>query len=326
MVRVAGEGARGFLQGLVTSDVAAGLGAGGAGAGGAYAGLLNGRGRFLHDLVLYDAVAVERRLGLPAGAAEKGDAVLADVPAWSAGALVRLLRMYRLRRPVEVDDVSSDFRAWQLFPPVPAPGALGAGPSLGLGPPALAAESGWFPDPRLPALGFRTLAPRGIVPPGAEEGGSCAGFRALRFALGVAEGDREIPSGEALPLEFNLDALNGVSYSKGCYVGQELTARTHFKGVIRKRLMPVVLKRGDDGEGASTAAPGDAVRLEGRRRPVGRLLAVDGERGLALLRLQPVLEAASRDEACLVEGSGASLTAERPAWWPPSWGREEDGI
>ena len=296
----------------------AGAGAGpgpGAGAGGdgaaVYAGVLNGRGRFLHDLVLFGAGSVERRLGLPAGSAGGDEAVLADVPAWSAGALVRLLRMYRLRRPVEVDDVSADFTVWQLCPPedgaaAPRPAAAGA--------------AAWFPDPRLPALGFRALVPAGEVPPGgAAGGGDCGGFQALRYALGVAEGDREMPSGEALPLECNLDALNGVSYKKGCYVGQELTARTHFKGVIRKRLMPVTLSGGG-------ASPGDAVRLAGGGRRVGKLLAADdGGRGLALLRLRPVLEAAARGESCVVEGSGALLAARRPEWWPGGWGHEEDG-
>lgn len=66
-------------------------------------------------------------------------------------------------------------------------------------------------------------------------------FRRLRYALGVGEGEVEIPTGTAIPLEHNLDALNGVSYSKGCYVGQERVSFTHFRGVIRKRLMPVAL-------------------------------------------------------------------------------------
>jgi folate-binding protein YgfZ len=264
---------------------------------------------------MFGAASVERRLGLPAGSAGGAEAVLVDVPAWSAGALLRLLRMYRLRRPVEVEDVSADFTAWQLFPPAEEAARAPPVPSSG---PADAGAAAWFPDPRLPALGFRALVPAGEVPPGgAEGGGDCGAFRALRYTLGVAEGDREMPSGEALPLECNLDALNGVSYSKGCYVGQELTARTHFKGIIRKRLMPVTLS----GDGAS---PGDAVRLEGGGRRVGKLLAAEGARGLALLRLRPVLEAAACGEACVVEGSGVLLTARRPAWWPGGWGHEED--
>ena len=307
-------GRRGAVAARAGAGPGSGAGAGGDGAA-MYAGLLNGRGRFLHDMVLFGAGSVERRLGLPVGSAGGDEAVLADVPAWSAGALLRLLRMYRLRRPVEVEDVSADFTAWQLFPP--AEETAGAPPASSFRS-ADAGAAAWFPDPRLPALGFRALVPAGDVPPGgAEGGGDCGGFRALRYTLGVAEGDREMPSGEALPLECNLDALNGVSYSKGCYVGQELTARTHFKGVIRKRLMPVTLSGGG-------ASPGDSVRLEGGGRRVGKLLAAEGGRGLALLRLRPVLEAAARGEACIVEGSGVLLAARRPAWWPDGWGREED--
>jgi len=66
-------------------------------------------------------------------------------------------------------------------------------------------------------------------------------YHALRLCYGVPEGVHDIVAEENLPLECNLDWLNGVSFSKGCYVGQELTARTHFQGLIRKRMMPVSL-------------------------------------------------------------------------------------
>jgi folate-binding protein YgfZ len=65
-------------------------------------------------------------------------------------------------------------------------------------------------------------------------------FRLLRYVNGIGEG-LELPAGEMVPLEGNLDVLHGVSFHKGCYLGQELTARTHFKGILRKRLAPIVL-------------------------------------------------------------------------------------
>ena len=103
--------------------------------------------------------------------------------------------------------------------------------------PVASAGIQWTRDPRLPELGDRMIFPAGYTPPGKIV--TPDAFRNFRLRLGVAEGCLEIPTGEALPLEYNLDALNGISYTKGCYVGQELTARTHFRGVIRKRLMPV---------------------------------------------------------------------------------------
>ncbi len=67
------------------------------------------------------------------------------------------------------------------------------------------------------------------------------GYHRHRLALGVAEGTDEVPLGACFPLEYNLDYLNGVSFSKGCYLGQELTARSFHTGVIRKRVMPISL-------------------------------------------------------------------------------------
>eukprot|EP00198_Chlamydomonas_reinhardtii_P009241 XP_001698578.1 predicted protein [Chlamydomonas reinhardtii] len=82
-------------------------------------------------------------------------------------------------------------------------------------------------------------------------------YRAWRYSLGVAEGEAEIPAGQAAPLDFNVDVLRGVSYTKGCYVGQERNSFTHYRGVIRKRLMPVRL------EATAAAGPGPALPAVG---------------------------------------------------------------
>jgi folate-binding protein YgfZ len=107
-----------------------------------------------------------------------------------------------------------------------------------------------WPDPRLPALGHRLVLPTGqdplpLLPAGCR---SChpATFTSLRYRLGVAEGAAEVPTGKALPLEYNLDYLHGVNFHKGCYIGQELTARTHHTGVIRKRILPLTIEPADD--------------------------------------------------------------------------------
>ena len=108
----------------------------------------------------------------------KREEVFADVSAWSADALIRLLRKYRLRRSgIDIDNLSRDWCAWQLFPPAEEAARAPPVPSSG---PADAGAAAWFPDPRLPALGFRALVPAGEVPPGgAEGGGDCGAFRAL---------------------------------------------------------------------------------------------------------------------------------------------------
>uniref|UniRef100_A0A7S0RDL5 CAF17 C-terminal domain-containing protein n=1 Tax=Pyramimonas obovata TaxID=1411642 RepID=A0A7S0RDL5_9CHLO len=148
-----------------------------------------------------------------------------------------------------------------------------------------------------------------------------------RLEHGVAEGPVEIPSGEALPLEYNLAGLGAVCFRKGCYIGQELTARSHFRGVVRKRVMPATF------QDTSTSPPppcpttavvaGNSVLTYGdEKKKMGRLSAVtkDLTRGLALLRLQQALNPASE---LRVEDSEVAVRPLRPQWWPSQWGTEE---
>ena len=94
-------------------------------------------------------------------------------------------------------------------------------------------------DPRLPALGARWLAPPG-------EGDASAAFRAHRLALGVFEGVEELGQDQILWLEANAQELSGVDYDKGCYVGQENTARMHYRNKVNRRLVAVPLEQADE--------------------------------------------------------------------------------
>ena len=132
-----------------------------------------------------------------------GDAVLIDCEADQAEALARRLTLYRLHRAITIE---------------PADGAVHWSPD---------SENG-APDPRLRALGRRWLAPSGAP---------ATGWLEHRLALGVTEGVAELGSGETLWLECNAAELNGVSFTKGCYVGQENTARTHYRAKINRRLV-----------------------------------------------------------------------------------------
>ncbi|THD38330.1 MAG: folate-binding protein [Sphingomonas sp.] len=182
LIRVAGDDVRGFLQGLVTQDVAA-LDA----SAPAWAGLLTPQGKALFDFLLW----------------ADGDAVLIDCEAAEAGALARRLTMYRLRRPITIERVA---------------GAVHWAKDSDLG----------MPDPRLPALGKRWLG----MP-----GEPATGWLAHRLSLGVAEGIAELGQDKTLWLEANAAELNGVSFSKGCYVGQENTARMHYRAKVNRRLV-----------------------------------------------------------------------------------------
>ncbi|KAI3433424.1 hypothetical protein D9Q98_003239 [Chlorella vulgaris] len=339
VIRLSGAGLVHFLQGLVTNDV---LGLETPGAQPLYTCILNAQGRHLHDLFLHRTL-------------DEVPTVLVDADRQGAADLLRLLKRYRLRQRLDIDDASEQYSVWARYG--------GHTPTLHdthstTPPPAV---PGWAPDPRLQDLGLRALLPAGVD--GGGKGVAAASWRdhrQWRILQGVAEGDTEIPSGEVVPLEFNIDGLHGISFTKGCYVGQELMARTHFKGVVRKRLMPFVLAPDKGGStldalqpeqlpqlggsavpaaalAATAAAAGDAdvggaaaggaggvqqgatVYLApqgGKRKSVGTVRVIDGRLGLAVLRLSAV-QAASAADQLLVVGEGEATAYLRP--WRPNW-------
>lgn len=180
VIRMSGEDVRGFLQGLVTSDVAGPLPI--------WTGLLTPQGKALFDFLVWS----------------DGNDLLLDVEAVQADALIRRLSIYRLRRPIAIarDDELSVH--WSRK------GAQGV------------------PDPRLPALGRRWIA---------APSAPADGWNAYRLSLGVTEGVGELGSDKTLWLETNAAELHGVSFIKGCYVGQENTARMHHRSKINRRLV-----------------------------------------------------------------------------------------
>jgi len=147
--------------------------------------------------------------------AGSGTDIFIDCEASRADALIRRLSLYRLRRPVTIERVEGLAVHWS---PDPAGGAA--------------------PDPRLAALGWRWLAP-------AAPGDASAAWRAHRLALGVTEGVAELGEDRTLWLETNAQELNGVAYDKGCYVGQENTARMHYRNKVNRRLVVLPIDRSD---------------------------------------------------------------------------------
>lgn len=145
-------------------------------------------------------------------------------------------------------------------------------------------------DPRLPALGQRWVGESGSGPAAGDD------YRRHRWAMGVAEGVVETGNGQLLWLETNAEELNGVSYTKGCYVGQENTARMHHRAKVRKRILPVTA----DGE-----LPAQGVLMVGDRA-AGELLVSAAHHGLAVVRLDNLGEALSIE--------GRSVAVSPPAW------------
>jgi len=239
--RMEGTAVRDVLQNVVTNDVDR-LAPGRA----VYAALLTPQGKYLFDFFLIEAA---------------DGAVLVDAAAAQAAALAQRLKMYCLRRDARVS------------------GEVGLGVALiwgGTHEPA-AGEARVVPDPRAPALGWRIYAPdpgAALALTGAAQAERAA-HDALRVAHLVPESGVELVPDDTYILEANFEALNGVDFRKGCYVGQEVTARMKHKTELRKRLVRVRV------EGA--APPGTAVIAEGK--PAGTLFTQADGQGLAHLRL-----------------------------------------
>ena len=283
-LRVTGADARPFLQGMISNDIDK-LAPDRA----LWAAFLTAQGRFLHDFFLAQ----------PA----EDTSILLDCEAARRDDLRRRLGLYKLRAKVAIEDATAEYRIAVLF----GDGALSA-----LGLPDEAGRSVPFAggiayvDPRRAELGARALLPAAAAEPALSEAGfaaaDLAAYDTLRIGLGLPDGSRDLEIEKALLLENGFDELHGIDWQKGCYVGQELTARTKYRGLVKKRLLPVHI----DGP---TPPPDTPVMLAGKEAGVMRS-AVDGI-GLALLRLEHLDAAAA--EGALTAGD-ARLTPRKPGW------------
>ena len=208
VLRLSGEDARSFLQGLLTSDVGGALPV--------WAGLLTPQGKCLFDFLVWPDDRSSR------------DDLLLDCEAAAADDLIKRLDVYRLRRPIRIERDAALAVHWSK-----------------------GGEEG-VPDPRLPRLGRRWIAAA------AEPAG---GWLEHRLRLGVCEGRAEL--GDLLWLECNAAELNGVSFSKGCFVGQENTARMNWRQKVNRRL--VVVETDTPGPRTRACYPELGLAVEHRR-------------------------------------------------------------
>jgi hypothetical protein len=269
VVKISGEDARNFLNGLVTTDVTQiepGLGRFGA--------LLTPQGKITIDFLITEA---------PGG---HGGGFLVDCPRPLAQSLSDRLGFYKLRAKVTVENLSDSLgviAAWD-------------------GEPAMKPDLA-FADPREAALGWRILAPQDLVPKvagliGADLADSAA-YEAHRIATGVPRGGLDFMYGDAFPHETNMDRLHGVDFDKGCYVGQEVVSRMQHRGTARTRTVRVTLD-GAPPEAGSTILAGD--------KQVGTMGSASGQNGLALIRTDRVIDALDAGLALTAGGLGIRLT------------------
>ena len=209
---------------------------------------------------------------------EAGESIWLDTEAARLGDLKRRLSMYRLRAKAFLDEQPGLCVA-AIFG-VDALAALGLPSEPGAARPF--GSGVVFVDPRLAALGARAILPREearelLADAGIAEAGFDS-YDRLRLSLGVPDGSRDLVLEKSILLEAGFDELNGVDWQKGCYIGQELTARTKYRGLVKRRLMPVAIE-------GPTPLPGTLVTADGRE--VGEMRSSRDGLGLALLRIEP---------------------------------------
>jgi folate-binding protein YgfZ len=294
VVRVSGPEARAFLQGLVTNDVDRAV------FGRAlYAALLTPQGKYLHDFFI---------VALPE---DGGESLYLDCERKRAADLITRLTAYKLRSKVTIEDATDRFRVIAL---------LGDGPHDSEALHGFEGRGGPFAgglcyvDPRYAGVGARALLPAAGLDELIEAGfvqQEPEYYERLRVYYGLPDGSRDLPVEKALLLESNFDHLNAIDWEKGCYVGQELTARTRYRGLVRKRLLPVEI----DGELPPFGAPVmDADRTIGEMRS-----SFDGY-GIAFLRTEELDSAVAANRP--LTAAGATLTVLHPGWLNEQSGSE----
>jgi hypothetical protein len=252
VVKVAGTDPRGFLNGLLTTDVTKVTPA-----QARFGALLTPQGKIVVDCIVAEAPA------------EDGGGFFLDCPRALAPLLVEKLNFYKLRAKVICEDLSEILGVMAIWD---GNGSTGYGLV--------------YADPRLPALGQRVMLPPHLAKEAAADLGAelmeAAAYEAHRIALGVPRGGLDFIYGDAFPHETDMDQLAGVDFDKGCYVGQEVVSRMEHRGTARNRIVPIA---------AEGFAPDAGIPVMAGEKQVGVTGSHAGHSGLAMLRLDRVADA-----------------------------------
>lgn len=288
-----------FLQGLITNDInhvaesktnAA-----------MYTMFLNKPGRVLYDAIVY------KRHADPESFYIECDRTLDSN-------LQQHLRLFRVRKKIDIDIVHDDFDIWVAFHlnhiiDKKASNEINDSTSITK-----------FIDPRLGALGWRLVASSKLDQKEFESlwpnhqltlstESSAYNYTQHRYVHGICEGTDEIPTAKCFPFDVNGDYLHGISFHKGCYLGQEFTARTYHTGVIRKRIMPIRLDL-DKSDGNKSTPSLDTPILNDDGKAIGKLKGIRNENAIGLLKIDLALNSKS-----LTIGELKGMVS-CPNWWP----------
>ena len=236
--------------------------------------LLTPQGRILADMMIH----------------RTADGFLLDCDAARAEDLFTRLRRYRLRRPIALE-MMDDHQVWLGWngAAMPAGGAI---------------------DPRHPDLGWRWIGIAGAVPETDVQSAPADDWHVVRIGAGVPQGPVDLQPERALMLEAGLDRLGAVDFEKGCYVGQEVTARTHYRGLVKRRIVPLAI----DG-----TRPGADCEIRESDKVIGRVLShadtADGALCLAAMKLSDIHRLMENPASLTVDGAPARLVI--PDWMLP---------
>lgn len=280
VLAVAGDDCVAFLQGLVSNDIDKVTAE-----QAAYGALLTPQGKFLYDFFM----------------GRRGDSIFMDCEGDRREGLIRKLKMYKLRSKVDLSDETEGFSVVALYGNDALSGldltsAPGTAKAL--------ADGIVFTDPRLSEIGARTILPKDQARSIVEELGFSEApidaYESHRISLGLPDGSRDMIVEKAILLENGFDELGGVDWDKGCFMGQELTARTKHRGLIKKRLVPVLFEGAPPPEGTPIMV-GD--------KEAGEVRSASKDQGLALMRLEHL---ENPDAVFLADG--IQLTPQKPLW------------
>ncbi len=276
LIYMSGPDRRTFLQGLITNDIHKV-----SSEKSIYSALLTPQGKFLHDFFIY----------------EDKDSLVLDTEFHRQEELINLLTKYKLRSDVTITPSQGSNTVYCLY-------GQNVSADLGLEPQEGATlrndQSIFFVDPRLKEMGVRLIsdsfAVQNYTP------ASFSDFEKQRLELGIPRQGIDMLIDKAIPLECGLDELHAIDWQKGCYMGQELTSRTKYRGLVRKRLLPVEF------EGAELE-PMTSLSYEGKE--MGSMRSSHGGKGIALIRLE-VFEGPQKD--VILNAGALNIRPVIPKW------------
>ncbi|KAF2486167.1 hypothetical protein BDY17DRAFT_245200 [Neohortaea acidophila] len=303
LLSIHGQDAAKFLQGLITANVRP------ESRTGFYTAFLNAQGKVLNDAFVYPTLGSKWH---DANTASDELGYLLEVDGEQAETLLKHLKRHKLRSKLKLRLLEEgELSVWSVWKEderwtahtkaEDGSGAIG------------------MTDSRAPGMGQRILLPSQNSKDDLQEfldgvpEAPMTAYTLRRYLKGVAEGQVEIPREESLPMNCNIDIMGGIDFKKGCYVGQELTIRTHHTGVVRRRILPVVLhdhaqappervEYVPDAFDEVLEKDADIRRDDKRKRPTGKFLAGIGNVGLAMCRLEQMSDLKVSGEASSFDG------------------------